>query len=878
MTHRSVPFLATLIGVILGLPAPAHAEECACEDAWRAYGTLGAGDVYDPASGADLRNYAPDRHVDLEHMKLELTIADMNTPTLSAVEELTFSPIGAPTDVLSLDAVDFTLGEITASGGAEIDSVSYDGQQLQIRFAEPIPPGRRTSVRIEYTLDDPVDGLFWTPESEAWPDRAAQIHTQGQPETNRFWFASHDSPNERLTTEILVTVPDGFLVSANGKLVSQDSTDGVTTFHWLQDKDHVSYLVSLVVGKFDVVDVGTDELSMPVYVPPGRAGDVERTYGRTADMVRVFEERFDEPYPWDRYAQLVVHNFGAGGMENTSATTMYDTAIYSERGMIDDDLDGLISHELGHQWFGDLITCNHWKDIWLNEGFATYTTSLWLEARDGYDAGYLHRTLSNFDRFRTNDRLDESDPRAGLRPAMASRVYSHPWEVFRRKANPYPKGANVLHMLRMKLGDDVFFVGLARYVDEFKGRTVETPDFRRVMEDVSGVSLDRFFQQWVHRPGVPELDFTATYDLASRELHLSVEQTQRIDEFVPAFSFDMPVQITTPDGLMREIIFRVDSRRHEQTIPLAEQPTMVVVDPELHVMTSLTLDMPPAWLATQLLEGPTIPSRIRAARAITNPGDAARRALRSALFDPSNHHAIRSAAARAFVDAGDVATPLTIAGDPEEAPRARAGAIGAIASSDTENEQTLNALRKLCIDGTIPYGVRAAALRALGKLGAPSDIAILRTGLTSESRDDDVRQAALRALADLDTPEALDLVLPYVNEGWISRTRPVAIESVATLAHHNPERSYDAIEPLMTDKREARTRRAAIEALVKIKDERAIARLRHLARTHEHPIDRERCEDAAARLAAALDDNGDEMRERIERLEQRIGELEAKGD
>jgi len=876
MTTRPAP----LVPMVLGLAAAAHAETCACSDAWHAYALSAPAQVYNQTTGEELRNYAPDRRVDVGHMKLELTIPDMNTPRLTAVEELTFAPLGQPLSVLSLDAENFTLGEITGQNGADVESVSYDGSTLQIRFASPIPPGRESSVRIEYTLNDPVDGLFWTPQSDAWGDRPAQIHTQGQPQTNRHWFATNDYPNERLTTEIIATVPEGFLVSANGRLVSENTSGGATTFHWLQDKHHVSYLVSLVVGKFDVVDVGTSDLPMPVYVPPGRAGDVERTYGRTADMVRVFEERFDEPYPWDRYAQLVVHNFGAGGMENTSATTMYDTAIWSEKDMLDRDLDGLIAHELGHQWFGDLITCNRWADIWLNEGFATYSTALWYEERDGYDAGYLRQALANFDRFSGRDRLDPGDDRAGLRIAMVSRVYHHPWEVFRRRANPYPKGSSILHMLRMKLGDDAFFSGLSEYVDRHKGGTVETADFRRAMEDVSGRSLDQFFEQWAHRPGVPELDIEATYDLEAQALRLSVEQTQRIDEFVPAFVFDLPVQITHADGAVQEVVIHVNARTHEQSVPLREQPRMVVIDPELHVMARKELKLPEAWLAAQLQNGPTIPARILAARALESDSETARAALRDALFDPANHHELRGAAARAYADAGVLPPVLTIAGDPREDARTRAAAIDALASAEADDTQTLNAFRKLSIDGAVPFGVRAAAIRALGALGVPNDIAFVQTGLNTESRDDIVRQAALRALRDLDTAEAFDLVLPFAERGWHSRTRPVAIGVIADLAHHDRERAYDAVEPHMTDPREARSRTAAISAIAKIEDERGVARLRHLARTHAHPVDRERCEEAADRLAAALakDDDADTLRERIEELERRIEQIEVKGD
>jgi len=862
--------------------AAAGGVACECEAAWLEMGLRSewvsdASRGYAPATGEDLKNYAPDRRVDLDHMKLTLEIPDMNTPRMNAVEELTFSPIGKPVEVLELDAVGFELGEVTGMGGADVAGVEYDGERIAVRFAAPIEPGQAAGVRIEYTVNDPYDGLFWTPQSEAWGDRPAQIHTQGQPETNRHWFASHDFPNERMTTEIIATVPEGFLVSANGRLVSEETSGGETTFHWLQDTDHPAYLVSLVAGEFDVVDVGTSGLPMPVYVPPGRAGDVERTYGMTADMVEVFEDRFGEPYPWDRYAQLVVHNFGAGGMENTSATTMYGTAIYSEKDLIDDDLEGLIAHELGHQWFGDLLTCTSWADIWLNEGFATYSTSLWYEARDGYDEGYLRQALANFDRFSRRDALDPDDERAGLRPAMVSRVYEHPWDVFRRRANPYPKGSTVLHMLRMKLGDEAFFAGLAEYVDRHKHSTVETPDFRQALEDVSGLSLDRFFQQWVHRPGVPELDFKASYDAEAGELRMTLEQTQRVDEFVPAFVFDLPVEVTTDRGRKQTVTFRVDSTRHERVLPLDRAPAMVAVDPELSVLSRVTLDVPESWLVNQLRSGPTLPSRILAARALEDATEAGVSELRAALLDKENHYWLRSTAASTLADLDELEPVLTIVADDDEDARTREGAMDALRGADADGERVMTLARRIAVDETQPYGVRGSALRYLGSFGDEGVIDILKMALDDESRDDEIRQAAVRGLRDLDEARCLDLVIPLTREGVNNRTRAVAVGAVGDLGHHDPERAYDAVAPLLTDQREARVRGAAAGALVDIEDERGVETLRRLARTHEHPVHRERCAEAADALAAALrsGESDSDLRKRIEELEREVEELKA---
>lgn len=880
MSQQRVYSASLALIVATGLAVSA-ASATSCFEA-RTAGLVGLSsteDRYDPDTGRDNLNYAPSRVVDYDHMKLVVDIPDMNSPALTATEELTFTPLGADLAVLTLNAENFDLGEITGTGGAEVADVSYDGHTIQIKFASPIPAGKAAGVRLAYTIENPVDGLFWTPESDAWAGRPAQIHTQGEPETNRYWFASHDYPNDRMTTEITATVPEGFLVSSNGHLVDQNTRRGRTTFHWLQDKPHVSYLVSLIVGKFDVVDVGTDQLPMPVYVPPGKGDLVKDTYGRTADMIRVFEDRFDEPYPWDRYAQLVVWNFGAGGMENTSATTMYDTAIYDAKDLRDGDLEGLISHELGHQWFGDLITCNRWADLWLNEGFATYMTAVWYEARDGYDAGYLRQALVNFDRVTRADALDPDDERAGRRPAMVSRIYDNPDEVFRRRANPYPKGSSILHMLRMKLGDETFFRGIAEYIDRRKFNTAETTDLRRTLEDVSGQSLDQFFQQWAYRPGFPDLHVSAAFDLSTSELGVSVEQRQRIDGFVPAFVFDLPIEITLADGSTRTITIPMSTRRAERTVVLDGEPAMVVVDPSLSVLSTRELDEPEEWLIAQAESGPTTPSRILAIRALAGGSDAAGDALTAIFFDQHNNRHVRAAAADALGDHDAFNALLSVAQDKREEPRVRAAAIGALRDAEADSDDALTACRKLAVDRAAPYGVQAGALRWLGAVGEEKDQPILAKALTVDSRDDTVRASAIRAIRDLEAPGALELIIPYTREGNLSRTRPAAIAAVGDLAEQDPEAAYDAIVPILDDQHEDRARTTAARTLVKIKDDRGVAVLRRIARIHPKPAFRDLCGTMADRLGAAAraDDNDADTAtlERIESLERQLEELQA---
>jgi aminopeptidase N len=803
------------------------------------------------ADGQDPRQYPPHRLVDHQHMALKVWIADMNTPRLEAVETLTVEPIMSPVSTITLDAHAMDISGVESPGRET--TYTYDGDVLTITLDPPLQPGEPAKIITSYAVTDPPRGLIWTPESKAWPGRAAQLHTQGETNTNSWWFPCRDHPNDRLTTELTVTVPSGFLVSSNGRLVSRERTIEPTagdnalrsyeTFHWLQDKEHVSYLVSLIVGKFDEVDVGGPTtarpgLEMPVLVPPGRARDVDGTYGRTPEMIALFERLLDEPYPWDRYAQIVVYNFGPHGMENTSATTMFDTAIISRADQHDHSLEGLISHELAHQWFGDLITCRSWDHIWLNEGFATYMTALWYEHTEGADA-YQASIRGKFDSMIAGDKGTLPDT-----PAMVSKLWEHPGETFGRASNPYPKGASILHMLRVRLGDEAFFKGLALYVDRHKFTNVETNDLRKVFEEVSGDGLERFFWQWCMRPGVPRLDIAADWDAEASELVIAAEQTQQIDPNNPAFAFTLPVLIVGSGGQETRLNLEMQERELTKRVRLDSEPMMVAFDPDMAVLAEMKIAQPAARWIAQLRDGPTYATRIQAARALANDSSTpAADALVATALDRVQHASLRSAAIASLADRGDLGRVLDLVRAPIEAYEVRASALSAL-SDVTPGVEDPEA-RALCVEllakavRTDPStAVRAAAVRALGKAKAMDKLHVVLAAADVDSHDDEIRTAALRALSNMNSEAGLVPAIRSTAPGVYNRTRPVAINTIVKLAHHDPDRAFRAIAPLTLD-RERRTWESACRALADLGDPRGLDVLNNVLDAHNDARDRQ---------------------------------------
>jgi len=787
-----------------------------------------AGLAWDKETGEDLRHYPPDPRVDYLHMKLDMHFADLNEQRFRATETLRFSPIAQPLETLKLNAVDLIIHDVRRSG--ESVEYFYDDDHLTIHFDPALPVGEKQELVIEYECVEPWDGMTFTPSSPDAPAYTAEVHTQGQTEFNRHWFVAHDFPNEQLTTELIVNVPKGYQVSGNGRLVSHEIKGDREIWHWLQDKPHVNYLVSLVIGKFDIVELPHDRVKLEVWVPEGEAHKVEQTYGQTARMIDVFEKRFGVKYPWDRYAQLVVKNFGAGGMENTTATNMYPTAIFDETALREGDLDGLIAHELAHQWAGDYITCRSWEHIWLNEGWATYGSALWFEQRDGQQ-GYL-------DSMRRSFRVARRDNTDNLLP-MVSPIYEYAFQTFRRRANPYPKGSSILHMLRMMLGEQVFWKGVHQYFNQFGLDVAETEDFRYVMEEVSGRNLQWFFDQWCYRPGTPDLHVDVQYDGDSRQLNLKLEQKQHIDARTPAFRFTLPVFVQTRNGAQtHEIDMRTQST--EFTISLDAPPEVVAVDPYLHVLKTMTVNKPMNLWRHQAEHGPTIAARHEAISALGDEDTPQHVVMLERIVrDESIRHTLRQSAVGSLNNYGsDKAKTvlMQLAQDRMDDPRVRRSVVRSI--SDIDDDSVVDLLAEF-VKNDPSYDVKSAAIGGLADHDAEQYADLIVEMVHFDSQHQNVRVAALRALAELDDPRGLDLAIEYSAYGHTDRARARTVRIIGDLADHNREHAVDVLLDLLHDP-ENRTVRAAGGVLAEIGARRAIDPISAIADTHPDPGMRER--------------------------------------
>ncbi len=511
---------------------------------------------------------------DVLHYDLELSILEGRND-FDARARIRVAPPADPEVPMEFDLV-----------GLAVRSVEVDGLRTPFEYADGklrvfAPPSASGAVEVAVTYGGiPDDGLILRENvhgdaaafADNWPNRA------------RFWFPSVDHPSDKATVEYTIHAPAAWQVIANGTLAAptvptaDDALGGAAgrrTWRWTTSVPIPSY--TMVVGAADLAvrQVGlaacdaspasprSDGCTRVTYwVYPQDTANGARIFARAAEMVDFFADLVG-PYPYEKLAN-VQSATRFGGMENSSAI------FYTERGIAEGrDMEGTVSHEIAHQWFGDSVTPSEWRHLWLSEGFATYFGALFFEEADGPE-DFRRRMEDSRQRVLASDDVD--------RPV----VDPDESDLFGLlNDNNYPKGGWVLHMLRGMLGDEVFFAGVRNYYARFRDGVASTSDFRAVLEETSGSDLGWFFDQWLHRPGFPEVASETAWDEGAGEAVVTLRQTQRRDW--PTFRLPMEIEFEVDGGTERR---RVEMREREQTfrIPLRAAPSSTALDPDDFVL------------------------------------------------------------------------------------------------------------------------------------------------------------------------------------------------------------------------------------------------------------------------------------------------------
>jgi aminopeptidase N len=754
-------------------------------------------------------HYAADRPVRPEHVKIEVDL-DFDK---SAIRGVCTTRVVAVRKVSSIvfDAVELQLEKAEVDGrAAELDA---DGKQAVVHLATPLEPGGKATVRLTYR-GQPRRGLYFIHPDKAYPKRQQQAWTQGQDEDSRYWFPCLDAPAQKATSEVIATFPAKMTALSNGKKLGDTVKNGRRTVHHRLDTPHSPYLVTLVVGVFEehVAAIPQSSAKVRTLFPKGRKGDALRCAERTPAMVKLFEELTGEKYAWGDYAQVFVEEFIFGGMENTGATTLTDAVLHDARAHLDYSAEPLISHELAHQWFGDLLTCRDWPHGWLNEGFATYSEVLWKEEADGADEADHQRKL-DLDAY-----LDEASSRYA-RPIVV-RKFDEPLELFDRHL--YEKGALVLHELRTRLGDADFKAVVRAYVGKHKGQVVETVDLARAVEDTTGKNFDRFFDEYVYRAGHPALKVELKWEDEAKRLKISVKQTQGNGLFRLPMTVHAQVK-----GAMHKATFDVAEKEHDFYLACEREPQMVLVDPRRDLLATLDVDKPIGWRRRELAHAPIARARTEAAAALGKEGSSESvDALAATLLNEKAFWATRSACARALaVVRSPAAREALISGLKVKHPKTRRSVVASLGAfrEDAEAGAALTALAK---KGDPSVFVEGEAARALGRMRAPNALATLSSMLKRAGFLDAVICGALDGLAELQDPAGWPLANGHSKYGQPSYARRSALLAVAKLAEvaEKKTQSVDVIAQALRDPH-FRLQQTAFDAAATLGDARLIPAL-----------------------------------------------------
>jgi aminopeptidase N len=808
--------------------------------------------------------YGPDKVVDVLHIDLHLR-PDVNAKRLDGVCTTTVRAIEDGVARLVLNAVDLHVSDVRRTGEpAEALAFRSTADHLEITVEPPLAAGDELVFAVTYRADDPRRGMYFIEHEPK------HVWTQCQDTDARFVFPCFDYPASKQTTSTTIVVPNGLFALGNGALVERTEGPAETTYRYEQRMPHPTYLMTVVAGPFSEIRQPHDRVPMFYYTLPGREADGERAFGNTPCMLDVFEGTIGVPYPYERYSQIAVADFTFGGMENTSATTQTDRVLHDERAHLDYSADYLASHELAHQWFGDLVTCRDWAHAWLNEGFATYFEAVWLEADKGWDE-YV------YDVYGVVQRYLEEDAERYRRPIVCN-LFRDPIELFDRHL--YEKGGAVLHMLRGELGWARMKRSLTRYVRSNEQGNVETIDLIRAIEAETGRNTRRFFAQWVERGGHPQLDVAYKWDGERKTALITVTQKQTIDDANPAYVFDLDAGFVpeTPDTvgtnygdgpLNGETRVRLHVERAPQTfaVPLEREPALVRVDPAAWVLSSWTSSLGTDVHAAILRSDPSPIARIRAAKALAkDPNRIAREALAHALeHDPFWGAGVEVAAALGASQA-PFAREALLANARHRHPKVRRAIATAL--GNFRDAAVADALLGLRDDPS--YFVVAAALNALGKTRDPRAFDALVAGTTTPSWNETIASGALRGLGALADARAIPVLRGALAPNRYEAVRRAALAALAQLGTLVDTTRTEAVDAIQATLRDAGylVRVSAFAAAEKLADPRLLPALDRLAESEDDGRLRRDAAEAAIRIREAQTKPAAlvELREEIDRL------------
>src|SRR3954468_4998671 len=699
------------------------------------------------------------RRYDLQN---QVTTVRFDWPRQAVVGSTTLTiaglPDAEPLSTVMIDAGDMTFRHVTSDDKSL--KYDYDGSVLTIRLPSALRAGQKMSITIDYDGANRSKGAYFRPAKHI-------VWTQGETQDNHFWVPTYDFPNDKTTWEFYIWTAKDERALSNGRLAGSRAVGDSIEWHWIQDKPASTYLMTTVVGNYTVLhDKPWRNVPVGYWTYPDSVDAAWRGFAKTPQAIDLFSRKTGVPYPWFKYDQIVIPEFQYGGMENVTATSQNDAEIrhpaWSEPQA---NSTGLMAQELGHQWYGDLLTTRDWADVWLNEGFATFMEQVFREDDQGVDETAL-------DRLGAQEQTIEADRRA-RRPIVWNKWVNDPIEVF-FSGHIYPKGATILQMLRHQLGDDLFWKAMNHYTTSHAYGNVVTDDLRKAFEETTGRDYKTFFDQWVYGAGFPVFQVSSRYDKAAKRLVVSAREVQPRDSMTGYFDVDADVEARTDSGVVRFVV-PVRNGTGEAGANLRAAPRSIRWDKGNWILDITDFPRSTAMLMYQLVNDDDVLGRIEAVDVLAErPAD--QNALTALIGATRNDRfwAVRSRAVDAIGAWGADSSRAGLAPmrsvvnaivaatrDPDARVRQEAAiALGRAPLSGTTARDV--AIRIKEIARTDPsFIVRGSALASDIRLEKNAALPLAKQLMQQELWQDVIRAPAITALKAIGTAEAQALAQQY---------------------------------------------------------------------------------------------------------------------
>ena len=850
-------------------------------------------------------HYPPDLRLEPCHIKIEAKL-DIPKRELEGTVTLTIEANQGKAKSITLDAVDFHELKVRDQDDQTLNW-SYDGQQIKVTWDKPFTKGEQRRLVVTYKIIDPVGGLYFSSPDQGDPSRPLYVTTDHETELARYWLPCIDHPSVRTTLEFHLTAAEQLVALANGMEVDQDRSDtkgqsqqngsvdstkegGLKTTSWKLEQLCPSYLICFTIGDFARFDDQPFEgrplsyFSSKDFSP----ADLERSFGRTKDMLQWMTKKLQHEFPYPKYFQFAVPGMG-GAMENISLVSWAEYFILDERFAPEFTwlTDQVNVHEMAHSYFGDLIVCRDHSHAWLKESWATYMETCWLEDQKGQDE-------ANYDIFRNTEAYIDEAESSYARP-IVTRNYTSSWQMFDRHL--YPGGAVRLHTLRKEVGDGVFWSGVQDYVKSYAGKLVETDDFRRILERHSSRSLQQFFDQWFHGLGFPDLAVGFSYDRDKKMGTWTIEQKQvkkqtakskdhESQDQVPVFEFHTTVAWMSGETTEYRRLL-IDQAKMQFSFPMAIEPDHLRFDAYSEVLHRLEFNPGVEKLKHQLANDTNVVGRIHAATTLVKHGRKAGLVAVIAHYSNEPFWGVRCEILKVLGQTGTTSALealLDIVGT-EQDPLVLPAVFAAIA--EYRDPQIITGVTKVLEDRQLGYLATSKAYLALGAQRAAAPLDLLKDA-ANQSRTGHAFDVAgaLTGLGKSRQEEAAGYLLEKTYPGALplrARTHPV--KALGELALYLPKPLQMQVEDRLIDLLRSDDQEmalAAVQALGQARVGRAKSALQTLKKRLPKQVGLD-IDSAIAKInegqdgaVKAVKKEVDDLKETLRKLSDRLLDVEAR--